>query len=110
MPFYKISEMETIPTAVGNGAVQMTAGELMKAAMVTYRMGDGPPPHFHPNEEQFILMLEGKFNMILGDDPHPPQHAPRHPRPRGAGAVFPRQEPGRGRPHGRGLQPSGGRR
>ena len=68
MPFYKISEMETIPTAVGNGAVQMTAGELMKAAMVTYRMGDGPPPHFHPNEEQFILMLEGKFNMILGDE------------------------------------------
>ena len=68
MPFYKISEMETIPTAVGNGAVQMTAGELMKAAMVTYRMGDGPPLHFHPNEEQFILRLEGKFNMILGDE------------------------------------------
>ena len=44
------------------------AGELMKAGVVTYQDGEGPTPHFHPNEEQFILMLEGKFNMILGDE------------------------------------------
>ncbi len=68
MPFYKISEMETIATALGDGAVQTTAGELMKAAMITYQVDGGPPPHFHPNEEQFILMPEGKFNMILGEE------------------------------------------
>lgn len=85
MPFFEISEMQTISTAVGNGKVQMSAGDLMKAAMVTYQVGDGPPPHFHPNEEQFILMLEGKINMILGDETRTVEngdliHIPRNTR------------------------------
>ena len=85
MPFYKISEMDTISTALGDGAVQTSAGELMKAAMVTYQVDGGPPPHFHPNEEQFILMLDGKFNMILGDETREVQkgyliHIPRNTR------------------------------
>lgn len=85
MPFYKISEMETISTALGDGAVQTVAGELMKAAMVTYQVDGGPPPHFHPNEEQYILMLDGKFNMILGDETRTVEkgdliHIPRNTR------------------------------
>ena len=85
MPFYEISEMETISTTLGDGAVQMVAGELMKAAMVTYQMDTGPPPHFHPNEEQYILMLAGKFNMILGDETRTVEkgdliHIPRNTR------------------------------
>ena len=44
------------------------AGELMKAGINTYQEGEGPTPHFHPNEEQFILVLEGKMRMVLGDE------------------------------------------
>ncbi len=53
---------------MGAAVMQTVAGELMKAGMITYQMGGGPPPHFHPNEEQFILMMEGKMNMILGEE------------------------------------------
>ncbi len=48
--------------------MQTVAGELMKAGMITYQVGGGPPPHYHPNEEQFILVMDGKMNMILGDE------------------------------------------
>lgn len=40
----------------------------MKVGIVTYQEGEGPPPHFHPNEEQYMLMLEGKLKMVLGDE------------------------------------------
>lgn len=68
MPIYKISEMEKKPSKVGPAVGQSVAGELMKVAIMTYQEGEGPPPHFHPNEEQFVLMLEGRFNMVLGDE------------------------------------------
>jgi quercetin dioxygenase-like cupin family protein len=68
MPFYKISEMEETRSQVGPGVGKSVAGEFMKVAVTTYQDGEGPPPHFHPNEEQYMLMLEGKMKMVLGDE------------------------------------------
>jgi quercetin dioxygenase-like cupin family protein len=68
MPFYNISEMEAKRSRVGSAMGKAVAGELMKAAITTYQENEGPPPHFHPNEEQFMLMIEGKLKMILGDE------------------------------------------
>jgi quercetin dioxygenase-like cupin family protein len=68
MPFYKISDMETKRSNVSSSESKSVAGDLMKVAIVTYQDGEGPPPHFHPNEEQFMIMLEGKMNMVLGDE------------------------------------------
>ena len=44
------------------------SGEFMKVGLVHYEEGVAPPPHFHPNEEQFIYVLEGKLRMVLGDE------------------------------------------
>jgi quercetin dioxygenase-like cupin family protein len=68
MPFYKILEMEAKKSSSGPAMAKSVAGELMKAGVVTYQDGEGPTPHFHPNEEQYMLMIEGKLNMILGDE------------------------------------------
>ncbi len=68
MPFYKISEMEGKKSDVGPAIGKSVAGELMKSGVVTYQDGEGPPPHFHPNEEQFMLVMEGKMRMALGDE------------------------------------------
>jgi quercetin dioxygenase-like cupin family protein len=68
LPFYKISEMEKVAVDLGQAVMRSVPGELMKAGSITYPVGGGPPPHFHPNEEQFVLMMEGKMNMILGDE------------------------------------------
>jgi len=68
MPFYKISEMESKPSTSGPAMAKSVAGELMKAGVVTYQDGEGPTPHFHPNEEQFMLMIEGRMSMILGEE------------------------------------------
>jgi quercetin dioxygenase-like cupin family protein len=68
MPFYKISEMEGKRSKYSPSVGKSVAGELMKAAIVTYQEGEGPTPHFHPNEEQFMLIIEGKMRMVLGDE------------------------------------------
>jgi len=68
MPFYKISEMEGKKSDVGPAIGKSVAGELMKSGVVTYQDGEGPPPHFHPNEEQFMLVLDGKMRMALGNE------------------------------------------
>ena len=68
MPFYNISEMQEERTQVGPARVKSVAGEFMKAGIVTYQEGEGPPPHFHPNEEQYMLILDGKMKMVLGDE------------------------------------------
>ncbi len=85
MPFYRISEMEEKHSKVGPAVAKTLAGELMKAGVVTYLKGEGAPPHFHPNEEQFILVLEGKRVFILGDEervvgPGDLIHIPRNTR------------------------------
>jgi quercetin dioxygenase-like cupin family protein len=85
MPFYKSSEMEAKRSKVGPSESKSVAGELIKVGVVTYREGEGPPPHFHPNEEQFMYVLEGKMRMVLGDEeqiiePGTLVHIPRNVR------------------------------
>jgi quercetin dioxygenase-like cupin family protein len=85
MPFYKISEMEAKRSSSGPAMAKSVPGELMKSGVVTYQVGEGPTPHFHPNEEQFMLMLEGRLNMVLGDEeriigPGDLVHIPRNTR------------------------------
>ena len=69
MPFYKQSEMEetTVPEQP-MGIFKVLAGDLMKVGFVTYPEGKLSRPHFHPNEEQFIYIIEGRQYMILGQD------------------------------------------
>ena len=43
MPFYKISELEKVNVAMGEAVMQTVVGELMKAGMITYQVGGGPP-------------------------------------------------------------------
>ena len=74
MPFYKISEMQAKKSSVGVAMGKSIAGELLKVGITTYQEGEGPPPHFHPNEEQFILMLEGKMRMVCGDEERVVEH------------------------------------
>lgn len=86
MPFYKISELETLREAESPLAeIKKVAGELMKIGVVTYHKGHGAPPHYHPNDEQFILVLEGRRYFILGDEerivgPGDLVHIPRNTR------------------------------
>jgi quercetin dioxygenase-like cupin family protein len=68
MPFYDVNEMPGEFVEVGHATMKTVAGEFIKAGVVSYEAGDGPPPHFHPNEEPFIFMLEGKMGMVLGDE------------------------------------------
>ncbi len=68
MPFYRISEMQAKRSTAGPAMGKSIAGELIKVGITTYQEGEGPPPHFHPNEEQFLLVLEGKMKMVLGEE------------------------------------------
>lgn len=68
MPFFKADELEGTPD-VKNPQIIMkqVGGELIKVGIVTYQYGEGPLPHYHPNDEQFIYMLEGKAAFLLDD-------------------------------------------
>ncbi len=69
MPFYKASEMaESRVTAQPMGRFRGLAGELMKVGFVSYARGKVSRPHYHPNEEQFLLMLKGRQWMIVGEE------------------------------------------
>ncbi len=68
MPFFKIPEMDVTRPELGRAEMRTVAGEFMKVGHVTYQAGDGPPPHFHPNEEQFLYMLDGRMRMQVGDE------------------------------------------
>jgi hypothetical protein len=66
MPFYKIAEMQQNPQTANPLQFAKTAvGEFMKAGIVTKPDEEGPPLHMHPNEEQFTLVLEGRFISYL---------------------------------------------
>ena len=86
MPFYKVSEMaESHVAAQPMGRFKGLAGELMKVGFVTYPKGKMSRPHYHPNEEQFILVLEGRRYVIVGDEerivePGDLVHIPRNTR------------------------------
>src|SRR5215470_21452 len=85
MPFYRISEMQAKRSTSGPAMGKSVAGELIKVGITTYQEGEGPPPHFHPNEEQFMLVLEGRMKMVCGDEeriiePGDLVHIPRNVR------------------------------
>ena len=69
MPFYKRAEMEVSNLAAQPmGKFQGLAGELMKVDFVTYEKGKLSRPHYHPNEEQIIYIIEGRQYMVLGEE------------------------------------------
>lgn len=66
MPVYKIFEMDKLREEMSPAAeIQRVKGELMKAGLVTYMKREGSIPHYHPNDEQFVLILEGHRVSIL---------------------------------------------
>ncbi len=66
MPVYKIFEMDKKrEDASPEAEIQRVKGDLMKAGIVVYQRDKGAPPHSHPNDEQFNLILEGRRVMIL---------------------------------------------
>ena len=66
MPVYKIFEMDKKrEDASPEAEIQRVKGDLMKAGIVVYQKDKGAPPHCHPNDEQFNLILEGRRVMIL---------------------------------------------
>lgn len=68
MPFYRAAEMQATPDVENpNILMKQIGGELIKVGIVTYQAGEGPPPHFHPNDEQFVFMLEGRAAFLLDD-------------------------------------------
>jgi len=83
MPIYKISEMPAKKGGTGGAVSKVVVGDLMKAAISTYQDGEGPMPHVHHNEEQYILMLEGRMRMILGDEDRIVEHGDLVHIPRG---------------------------
>ena len=58
MPFFNINDMKTKMDKTAPGMAATVVGEFMKVGVMTYEDEIGPPPHFHPNEEQFVLVLE----------------------------------------------------
>jgi quercetin dioxygenase-like cupin family protein len=69
MPVYKAQNMQATPD-IKNPNVMMIqfGGELIKVGIVTYKTGEAPPPHAHPNDEQWVYMLEGRVAHLLGDE------------------------------------------
>ena len=68
MPFFNINDMKTKMDKTAPGMAATVVGEFMKVGVMTYEDEIGPPPHFHPNEEQFVLVLEGELRMVLGEE------------------------------------------
>ena len=60
--------MEDIRDLYGPTKHKQATGERIKVGIVTLRPGEEPDPHFHPNEEQFDLILEGRVRMVVGDE------------------------------------------
>ena len=69
MPFYKAQDMQATPDVVNPNVMMMQfGGEFIKVGIVTYEAGEAPPPHSHPNDEQWIYMLEGRLAHLLDDE------------------------------------------
>ena len=105
MPVYKADEMQATPDVKNpNVLMKQFGGDLIKVGIVTYKTGETPPPHYHPNDEQWVYMLEGRVAHLLGDEivtigPGDLVHIPRNTvhgirdveRSRGLGDVYKRQ-------------------
>ena len=70
MPVYVKEEMKEVKDLYLPTMQKTVVGEFMKVGFVVYQMGEGPDPHVHKNEEQFLLLLRGRLAMILDDDEH----------------------------------------
>ncbi len=70
MPFFSFSERDKfVAEANPLREFQTLAGEMMKGGMVTYQKGHhGSTPHYHPNEEELAIILEGRLYFMLGDE------------------------------------------
>ena len=69
MPVYKAQDMQTTPDVANPNVMMMQfGGELIKVGIVTYKTGETPPPHSHPNDEQWIYMLEGRVALLLDEE------------------------------------------
>ena len=61
--------MQATPDVVNPNVMMMQfGGEFIKVGIVTYEAGEAPPPHSHPNDEQWIYMLEGRLAHLLDDE------------------------------------------
>ena len=86
MPFYRLAGQEKVRKEASPPAeIQQAKGELMKIGLFTYPRGEIPRPHYHPNEEQFVYILEGERYFIVGDEerivgPGDLVHIPRNTR------------------------------
>ena len=69
MPIYKADKMKETPD-VKRPHISMIqyGGELIKAGLVTYYQGEAPLPHYHPNDEQWIYLLEGSLAVLMGEE------------------------------------------
>ena len=69
MPVYKADEMKATPDVKNpNVLMKQFGGDLIKVGIVTYKTGETPPPHYHPNDEQWVFMLEGRVAHLMGDE------------------------------------------
>lgn len=69
MPVYKAQDMQATPDVVNPNVMMMQfGGDLIKVGIVTYEDGEAPPPHAHPNDEQWLYMLQGRVAHVLGDE------------------------------------------
>ena len=86
MTYYRLGGLEKVREEASPMAeIQRVKGDLMKAGLVAYRKGEFARPHYHPHEEQFVYVLEGKRYSILGDEerivgPGDLIHIPRNTR------------------------------
>lgn len=69
MTVYKKDEMVLTPD-VKRPFISMfqVGGEFIKIGLYSYDYGEMPPPHSHPNDEQFVLVLEGRAVHLCGDE------------------------------------------
>jgi quercetin dioxygenase-like cupin family protein len=49
-------------------AAAATTGGALALLEVEAAPGGGPPPHAHANEDEFFYVLDGTFEILLGDD------------------------------------------
>ena len=67
MPFYNIENV-TQRKGQGSNVNHVVIGELIKGGWVITQEQKDPSPPIHPKEEKYMLILEGKIKMVLGDE------------------------------------------
>lgn len=69
MAVYKKNDMNLTPDVKRpHISMMQVGGEFIKVGLYSYELGEMPPPHSHPNDEQFVLVLEGRAAHLCGDE------------------------------------------